>query len=59
MTKELRRFQFLRLIASGGFGDVYLCKELHSSGLGRLVAVKLLKSPWRDNEEVVVRKKLG
>jgi serine/threonine protein kinase len=55
LTQGSRRFQFLRLIASGGFGDVYLCKELNPSGLGRMVALKLLKSRWKDNEEIAAR----
>ena len=55
MSRVRRKFQFLRLVASGGFGDVYLCKEIQESGIGRLVAVKLLKSHWRDSQEVVSR----
>ena len=55
MGQVRRKFQFLRLVASGGFGDVYLCKEIQESGIGRLVAVKLLKSHWRDSQEVVAR----
>ncbi|MEC7986357.1 MAG: serine/threonine-protein kinase [Myxococcota bacterium] len=50
-----RRYQFLKLIASGGFGDVYLCKEINPNGIDRLVAVKLLKSQWSDNKEIVSR----
>ncbi|MGC6507449.1 MAG: serine/threonine protein kinase [Myxococcota bacterium] len=50
-----RKFQFLRAIASGGFGDVYLCKEFHSTGFSRLVAVKILRSKWSENEEIVAR----
>ena len=34
-----RKFQFLRAIASGGFGDVYLCKEFHSTGFSRDIGV--------------------
>ena len=30
MSQVRRKFQFLRLVASGGFGDVYLCKEQES-----------------------------
>ncbi len=50
-----RRFHFLREIASGGFGSVYLAKVMHSDGFSRLVAVKLLKSQWSDSEEVARR----
>ena len=50
-----RRFHFLREIASGGFGTVYLTKVMHADGFSRLVAVKLLKSQWTDSEEVARR----
>ena len=52
---HLRRFQFIREIASGGFGSVFLTKVMHSDGFSRLVAVKLLKSQWTDSEEVARR----
>lgn len=55
MQNTSRKFQFLKAIASGGFGDVYLCKEFHSSGFSRLVAVKILRSKWTENEEIVSR----
>ena len=54
MSKR-RRFQFIKIIASGGFGDVYLSKEINSNGIDRLVAIKVLKSDWVDNYEVVNR----
>ncbi|MDG1478987.1 MAG: serine/threonine-protein kinase, partial [Myxococcota bacterium] len=55
-TREsARRFHFLREIASGGFGSVYLCKVMHADGFSRLAAVKLLKAQWNDNEEIVHR----
>ena len=47
-----RRFQFLKMIATGGFGEVYLCKEINANGIDRLVAVKVLKSDWVDNIDV-------
>ena len=50
-----RRFQFLREIASGGFGSVYLAKVIHSDGFSRLVAVKLLHKRWSENDEVASR----
>ncbi|MAA78224.1 MAG: hypothetical protein CL916_03115 [Deltaproteobacteria bacterium] len=54
MSKK-RRFQFLKMIATGGFGEVYLCKEINTNGIDRLVAVKVLKSDWVDNIDVVNR----
>ncbi len=53
--EHLRRFQFIREIASGGFGSVFLTKVMHADGFSRLVAVKLLKSQWSDSDEVARR----
>ena len=50
--ESARRFQFLREIASGGFGSVYLAKVMHPDGFSRLAAVKLLHRRWTENEEV-------
>lgn len=50
-----RKFHFIRIIASGGFGSVYLAKELHSDGFVRVVAVKLLHPKWSENEEIASR----
>ena len=56
MTRESnRRFHFLREIASGTFGSVYLAKEAHSDGFSRLVAIKLLHRRWSESEEVTRR----
>ena len=56
MTRESnRRFHFLREIASGTFGSVYLAKEIHSDGFSRLVAIKLLHRRWSESEEVTRR----
>jgi serine/threonine-protein kinase len=52
---HLRRFQFIREIASGGFGSVFLTKVMHADGFSRLVAIKLLKSQWTDSDEVARR----
>jgi len=50
-----RRFHFLREIASGGFGSVYLAKLMHADGFSRLAAVKLLHRRWSENEEIAQR----
>ncbi len=50
-----RRFHFIREIASGGFGSVYLAKVMHADGFSRLVAIKLLKAQWSDNDDVTRR----
>jgi serine/threonine protein kinase len=56
LTRESnRRFHFLREIASGTFGSVYLAKEIHSDGFSRLVAIKLLHRRWSESEEVTRR----
>jgi serine/threonine protein kinase len=52
-TKEkVRTFQFLKEIAAGGFGSVYLTKISHPDGFSRLTAVKLMHRRWSDNEEI-------
>ena len=43
MAKTARKFHFLREIAAGGFGSVYLAKVMHNDGFSRLAAVKLLQ----------------
>ncbi|MCB9778749.1 MAG: serine/threonine protein kinase [Alphaproteobacteria bacterium] len=53
--EHARRFHFLREIASGGFGTVYLCKVQNPDGFSRVAAVKLLKQQWSDSDEVVRR----
>jgi serine/threonine protein kinase len=50
-----RKFQFIREIASGGFGSVYLAKVIHGDGFQRLAAVKLLHPKWSENEEIAAR----
>jgi serine/threonine protein kinase len=56
LTRESnRRFHFLREIASGTFGSVYLAKEAHADGFSRLVAIKLLHRRWSESEEVTRR----
>ncbi|MEO2106335.1 MAG: protein kinase, partial [Actinomycetota bacterium] len=50
-----RRFHFIRQVASGGFGTVYLCKVMHADGFSRVVAVKILNAQWSDNEDVTCR----
>lgn len=56
MSREIgRRFHFIREIASGGFGSVYLAKVTHPDGFSRIVAVKLLLARWQDSDEVARR----
>ncbi len=50
-----RRFHFIRQVATGGFGTVYLCKVMHADGFSRIVAVKLLNAQWSDNQDVTSR----
>ncbi len=53
--ESARRFQFLREIASGGFGSVFLAKVMHADGFSRLVAIKLLHRRWSENKEIAQR----
>jgi len=55
LGEPLRHFRFIRPIASGGFGTVYLCKEEHRDGFSRIVAVKLLNAQWTDSVEISSR----
>lgn len=50
-----RKFQFIREIASGGFGSVYLAKVIHPDGFTRLSAIKLLHPKWSENDEITKR----
>lgn len=50
-----RRFRFLREIAQGGFGKVYLAEMVTGDGFSSVVAIKLLHGRWLDNDEIVMR----
>jgi len=50
--EKVRTFHFLKEIAAGGFGSVYLTKISHPDGFSRLTAVKLMHRRWSDNEEI-------
>ena len=52
MPEAGRQFRFIRPIAAGGFGTVYLAKEEHADGFSRVVAIKLLNAQWTDSEEI-------
>jgi len=54
-TGSSRKFHFIREIASGGFGSVYLAKVIHTDGFSRLAAIKLLHPKWSENEEIASR----
>ncbi|MFZ5476217.1 MAG: serine/threonine-protein kinase [Myxococcota bacterium] len=56
MAREnARRFHFIKEIASGGFGSVYLAKVMHADGFSRLAAIKLLHQRWGENAEIAQR----
>ena len=50
-----RKFHFIREIASGGFGSVYLAKVIHGDGFARICAIKLLHPKWSENIEIASR----
>lgn len=50
-----RRFRFLREIAQGGFGKVYLAEMITGEAFSSVVAIKLLHGRWLDNDEIVMR----
>jgi len=55
VKEAARKFEFIREIASGGFGSVYLAKVIHGDGFSRLVAIKLLHRKWSENDEIASR----
>ncbi|MCO4744022.1 MAG: serine/threonine protein kinase [Proteobacteria bacterium] len=55
MSSARRRFRFIKEIAEGGFGKVYLAEQLSADGFSRIVAVKLLHAKWSSHDEVVKR----
>jgi serine/threonine protein kinase len=55
MSAARRRFRFIKEIAEGGFGKVYLAEQLSSDGFSRIVAVKLLHAKWSSHDEIVMR----
>ncbi len=55
VKEAARKFEFIREIASGGFGSVYLAKVIHGDGFSRLVAIKLLHRKWSENVEIASR----
>ena len=55
MSDGARQFRFIKPIAAGGFGTVYLCKEEHADGFSRIVAVKILNAQWTDSQEIASR----
>lgn len=55
VKEAARKFEFIREIASGGFGSVYLAKVIHGDGFSRLVAIKLLHRKWTENDEIASR----
>jgi len=55
MSGARRRFRFIREIAEGGFGKVYLAEQISADGFSRIVAIKLLHAKWSSHDEVVMR----
>lgn len=55
MTTVGKRFRFMKVIAEGGFGKVYLAEMMSTDGFSRIVAVKVLHSKWSSHDEVVMR----
>lgn len=53
MSVARRRFRFIKEIAEGGFGKVYLAEQVSSDG-SRIVAVKLLHAKWSSHDEIVM-----
>ena len=50
-----RRFKFLKELAQGGFGKVYLAEMITGENFSSVVAIKLLHGRWLGNDEIVMR----
>ncbi len=50
-----RRFRFIKEIAAGGFGKVYLAEMKSGDNFSTIVAVKVLHGKWVGNDEIVMR----
>ncbi len=50
-----RRFKFLKELAQGGFGKVYLAEMITGENFSSIVAIKLLHGKWLGNDEIVMR----
>ena len=50
-----RRFKFLKELAQGGFGKVYLAEMITGENFSSVVAIKLLHGKWLGNDEIVMR----
>ncbi len=50
-----RRFKFLKELAQGGFGKVYLAEMITGENFSSVVAIKLLHGKWLSNDEIVMR----
>jgi serine/threonine protein kinase len=55
MAEPRRRFKFLKELAAGGFGKVYLAEMITGDNFSSVVALKLLHGKWTTNDEVVMR----
>ena len=52
-SRSLKQYRFIQPLSTGGSGDVYRCEELAENEGKRLVVVKLLRTSWQANEELV------
>jgi serine/threonine protein kinase len=50
-----RRFRFLKELAEGSFGKVYLAEMVTGDSFSTIVAIKLLHGKWLGHEEIVMR----
>ncbi|MFZ5481676.1 MAG: serine/threonine protein kinase [Myxococcota bacterium] len=55
MAEPRRRFKFLKELAAGGFGKVYVAEMITGDNFSTVVAIKLLHGKWTGNDEIVMR----
>ncbi len=55
MAQARRSFRFIKELAEGGFGKVYLAEMNTGDNFSSVVAIKILHGKWQDHDEIVMR----
>ncbi len=55
MVEPRRRFRFLKELAEGAFGKVYVAEMITAEGFSSVVAIKLLHGKWAGHQEIAQR----
>ncbi len=55
MVEPRRRFRFIKELAEGAFGKVYVAEMITAEGFSSVVAIKLLHGKWAGHQEIAQR----